>query len=157
MSVSEDYATFVTELFRGLGPVTIKRMFGGAGVYRDGLMFALIAEESLYMRVDGTTRADYEAEGSKPFTFEMKGGRTAQMAYFALPDRLYDEPDEAVRWGARALDAARRHRTTKPAKATRVAPAKKPAKPAPSGVSARKKATRSTPSPRSRTRARPPR
>jgi DNA transformation protein len=83
-------------------------MFGGAGVYCDGLMFGLIAGDTLYFKADGSNRAAYEAEGMEPFSYEARG-RTIQIgAYWQVPDRLFDEPDEMLAWARAALAAGRR-------------------------------------------------
>ncbi len=68
MAVSSEYKAFVAEQLEPLGPVTTRNMFGGAGVYLDGLMFGLIANETLYFKVDDRNRVDYESEGLGPFT-----------------------------------------------------------------------------------------
>jgi len=108
MAVSEDFQDHVRELLAGLGPLAIKRMFGGAGVYVDGAMFGLIAGETLYLKIDDASQAAFEAAGSGPFVFTMKDGRAAAMRYWRLPDEAADDPDEAVRWARLAVDAALR-------------------------------------------------
>ncbi len=107
----------VGELFAPLGVVTIRRMFGGAGVYLHGVMFALIADGETYLKVDAALRADLEAEGSGPFTYEKKNGETAVMAYYRLPDMAADDPVEASGWGRRALDVALKAQAAKATKA----------------------------------------
>ena len=71
----DPFHEFVTELFAPMGPVTIRRMFGGAGVYAAGVMFALLAEDEIYLKVDDALKAELEREGSAPFTFVMKDGK----------------------------------------------------------------------------------
>lgn len=73
MAVSAEFRDYVTDMFAGLGMVKIKLMFGGAGVYFKDQVFALIADERIFLKVNGETRPAFEREGSKPFTFEMKG------------------------------------------------------------------------------------
>ncbi len=97
----------IRDLFGALGPVRTRRMFGGQGIYAGELMFALEVGGELYLKVDDSTLAPFQAAGSRPFTYE-KAGRTAQMSYWRLPDRALDDPDEAARWGRLALDAAMR-------------------------------------------------
>ena len=71
----------------------------------------------MYLKADETTRPAFEAAGLSPFTFEMKDGSTATMAYYAAPEAIYDDEDERTRWTGLALDAAQRAK--KPAKARR--------------------------------------
>jgi DNA transformation protein len=96
------------EMFAGFGPVMVRRMFGGAGIYADGTMFALVADGVVYLKADAENVADFEREKMAPFTYETTKGRRAVMSYWQLPDRLYDSPDELAQWASRALAAARR-------------------------------------------------
>ena len=98
---------FIRELFAPFGPVAVKRMFGGAGIFRDGLMFGLIIRDVIYLKVDDTNADDFKREGSTPFTYTRgrKSGRPSEHAlpYWRLPERLYDDPDELAAWARRAL------------------------------------------------------
>ena len=103
---------FIRELFAPFGPVTVKRMFGGAGMWANGLVFGLIFDGAIFLKVDATSIPDFEREGSKPFVYtraKSKGrvGR-ASLSYWRLPERLYDDPDELAVWAARALAIAER-------------------------------------------------
>lgn len=114
MGVSNEYKAFVSDQLSGLGPVSVRSMFGGGGVFLDGVMFALIADERLYLRASDTTKADFEAEGMGPFTYE-KSGKRSIMAYWEVPERLYDEPDELTAWARRAFGIAFEAKQAKPA------------------------------------------
>ena len=105
MSVSEGYKNFVTDSLSGLGPVRVRNMFGGGGVFLGDVMFALIADETLYLKADKTTEPDFVAEGMAPFTYEAKGKR-AVMSYWRVPDRLLDCPEDLIEWAGRALAIA---------------------------------------------------
>jgi DNA transformation protein and related proteins len=103
---------FIRELFAPFRPVTVKRMFGGAGIWCDGLMFALIFDGAIYLKVDEASIPDFEREGSRAFVYsraKSKGrvGR-ASLSYWRLPERLYDDPDELAVWAARAFAIAER-------------------------------------------------
>jgi TfoX N-terminal domain len=74
MAREREFAGFVVESLRPLGPVSARRMFGGHGIFMDGLMFGLIADAQLYLKVDEGNRAAYEAEGLQPFTYARAGG-----------------------------------------------------------------------------------
>lgn len=120
MSASDSFADFLSDLLGGLGGVTVRRMFGGSGVFCDGLMFAIVADDVLFLKVDDGNRAAFEAEGLGPLTYEAKG-RTVVLPYWQVPERLFDEPDEMLAWARAALLAARRSAAKKP-KAKRKAP-----------------------------------
>ncbi len=107
---------FLQELLEKWGPVTARRMFGGHGLYRDGLMFAIVMNQQLYLKVDDHNRPDFEALGRTPFTYPMKGKDVA-LSYWSAPDVVFDEPAEAVRWARSAWDAAvRGHLAKAPAR-----------------------------------------
>src|SRR5690606_28898327 len=120
MAVSAEYKEFVAEQLEPLGPVRIRNMFGGAGVYFDDLMFGLIAGETLFFKVDDRNRADYEAEEMGPFVYEPPSGKSVAMSYYELPERLYDDADELVQWARKALDAALAAKAAKPAPKKRI-------------------------------------
>ena len=101
---------FIGDLFAQFRPVTVRRMFGGAGLYADGVMFGLVFDGAIFLKVDATSIPDFEREGSQPFVYtraKSKGrvGR-ASLSYWRLPERLYDDPDELVVWAERALAIA---------------------------------------------------
>lgn len=119
MAVSQEFLDFLQEALRGLGPVDARRMFGGAGLSVEGLTFAIVVDEALWLKVDDETRATFEAEGCEPFGYTAKGGRRVVMSYQRAPDRLLDDADELVAWGRMALAAARRAATRAPARVAR--------------------------------------
>jgi DNA transformation protein and related proteins len=97
---------FIRDLFAPFGPVTVRRMFGGAGIYCDGLMFGLVFDGAIYLKVDEASIPDFEREGSRPFVYSRKGtGGIVEhsLPYWRLPERLYDDPDDLAIWAARAL------------------------------------------------------
>jgi DNA transformation protein len=111
MPVSREYREFVLEQLGRVVPVTSRAMFGGVGVYAEGLFFALMAGETLYLKVDDTTRGDFEALGMQPFRpFD---GDKQVMKYFELPAELLEDPDALRPWIHRAVEVARRARKSK--------------------------------------------
>ena len=96
-----------------MDPEAIRDLFCDLGPVAGELMFALAARGELYLKADNGTAPEFEAAGSRPFTYE-KDGRTAQMSYWLLPDAAVDDPEEAARWGRLALEAARRAAARKP-------------------------------------------
>lgn len=107
MPVSDEFKAFLTDLFAGFGPVSIRSMFGGGGVFRDGVMFALIADDTLYLKVDETNRGDFEAEGMTPFTYTGKN-KPVSMSYWEVPEAVYDDPELFVEWSRKAFEVAQR-------------------------------------------------
>jgi len=108
MVASAGFAEFLREQLSPLGRVTMRRMFGKTGVFCDGLMFGMIADDTLYVRVDDHNKAVFkEAESVPPLNYE-KQGRTIDLSFWRVPERLLDEPDELVLWARAALAAAGR-------------------------------------------------
>jgi len=98
---------FIKELFAAFGPVSVRRMFGGAGIFADGLMIGLIADDAIYLKSDAQTSPAFEAEGLKPFTYGAKRKRVV-MSYWRMPERLFDDPEELAQWARAAFGAAQR-------------------------------------------------
>jgi DNA transformation protein len=111
MAVSEEYREYVRDLFTDFGPIRIRSMFGGAGIFRDDLMFGLIIEDQIYLKTDNHNRTDFEAAGQGPFLFERKDGRITAMSYYLIPDALYDDTGELSAWAQKAFAAAQRGAT----------------------------------------------
>jgi DNA transformation protein len=101
-------AEFIRELFSSFRPVTIRRMFSGAGLFVDGVMFALVVDQTIYLKVDEANEPDFLREDLPPFGYTTSKGRRALTSYRRMPDRLYDDPDELAQWAGKALQAARR-------------------------------------------------
>lgn len=125
MSASAGFIELLKDTMRGLGPVSVRRMFGGAGVYADGVMFALIADDTLYLKADASTQAAFEAEGLPRFGYEARNKRI-DLPYWRAPERLLDDSDEMTEWAGAALAVARRSAAAKPAPKRK--PGRKPRK-----------------------------
>jgi DNA transformation protein len=108
MAASADFLEFLQDQLKGLGHVTSRRMFSGAGIYCDGVIFALVLRDTLHFKVDDGNRAAYQAEGLRPFSYEARGRMVEMGAYWTVPERLFDDPDEMVEWARAALAAGRR-------------------------------------------------
>jgi len=106
MSVSNEYLTYVIDQLERIGLVRSRRMFGGAGLYFDGLFFALIADDVLYFKVDDSNRRDYEATGMGPFRpFPDKPN---VMQYYEVPIEVLENRDTLRDWAQKALRVAER-------------------------------------------------
>ena len=110
-AVSESFHAFALEQLSRVIPVTARKMFGGVGIYADGLFFALMDHDTLYLKVDDTNRGDFTARGLGPFQPFGEGGETMQ--YYPVPEDVLETPDELKLWAEKALDVARRAKTRK--------------------------------------------
>ena len=112
-------ADTIRELFAEFGPVDVRRMFGGAGVFVEGRMIALVSREMIYLKADAETIPDFEQEGLSAFSYSTKNGEHKLTSYWRMPDRLYDDPEELAQWARRAHAVAVRAaaRKDKPKKA----------------------------------------
>lgn len=125
--MSSGLTEHLIDALRPLGGIAARRMFGGAGMFRDGLMFGLIADEVLYLKADAETVAAFEAEGLGPFTYGTKNGDRVLTSYWRAPERLLDDDEEMRDWCRRATEVATR--AAKKKSATKKPPTKKaPAK-----------------------------
>lgn len=105
---SSEFVNYLLEQLTPLGEVSAKSMFGGWGIYHEGRMVALVADDTLYFKVDDANRPDFEREGLQPFRYERTGGTAAVMSYYQPPAAAIDDRDELCRWAQLGVDAARR-------------------------------------------------
>jgi DNA transformation protein len=108
MVASDSFAEFLCEQLAPLGRISFRRMFGKSGVFCDGVMFGMITDNMLYVRVDEDAKAFFKEAASFPPLNYAKKGFTIDLAFWRVPERLFDEPDELVAWGREALAAAHR-------------------------------------------------
>lgn len=111
MPVSEGYKVYVLEQLQMAGRVTAKPMFGGIGLYREGMFFALIADDALYFKVDDSNRAEFEQAGSKPF--RPFGDDSYSMHYYEVPADVLEDRSVMSDWAEKAVAVARRSATAK--------------------------------------------
>jgi DNA transformation protein len=98
--------TYLLELLAPLGPVSARRMFGGVGLFHSGMMFGLIANEELFLKVGDTNRPAYEAAGEAPFSYDTKHGPHTIGSYWRCPPELLDDADTFQAWARQAIEAA---------------------------------------------------
>ena len=103
MALSEEFTEYVLEQLRRVAAVQGKRMFGGMGLYLDGLFFAILQNDTLYLKVDDRNRGDYERSGMKPF--QPYADRPMTFQYYELPAAVLEDEDELRVWLHRALQA----------------------------------------------------
>lgn len=97
----------LADLFSSFGPVQARRMFGGAGLYADGLMFAIEAGGTIYLKADGELAAVLGARGSRPFSYEAKGQVRTMAGFWSVPEAALDDADDLAALARRSLDVAR--------------------------------------------------
>ena len=107
MPVSRELLDHIADQLRGFGPMTIRRMFSGAGLYRGGQIFGLVIRDVLYFKVGDGNRAAYLAAGAKPFVHRRRGATAATFSYYEVPAAVFDDPDLLVEWAEAAYAAAR--------------------------------------------------
>jgi DNA transformation protein len=109
MQSRSSFVEHVVEMLQPLGDVSARSMFGGWGVYCDGLMFALIANDELYLKGDDQTEAEYAAASMAPFIYENpKGTKRIEMSYYAATAEAMDDPVELLQWAKKGVAAAAR-------------------------------------------------
>ncbi len=128
MSPLSSFAQHAVDLLSSVGPVKARAMFGGYGLSLDGISIGLIAEDRLYLRVDDTSRPEFESAGSAPFIYPSKNGPMTMKNYWAIPEDAVDDAERAAKWGLLAAEASRRAEAAKSSpKASKGAKKKKPA------------------------------
>ena len=118
MSEAAADLAFAEDLFRGLGHVQARRMFGGAGLYAGGVMFALVDDGRIYLKADDALQGDLAAAGAVSWIYTERRGPKAgvpqQTSYWSLPEPALDDPDEACAWARRALAVAEAKKAAAP-------------------------------------------
>ena len=104
MPVSDGFQNFVVEQLEIVGTITAKKMFGGVGLYANGIFFALIAEDQLFFKVDDSNRPDFEAVEMGPFR---PYDDDRAMAYYEIPVDVLEDADELALWAEKAIGVAR--------------------------------------------------
>jgi DNA transformation protein len=104
-----EFTEHLNEVFERFGPITARKMFGGFGIYHDGLMFALVADDTLYLKADHESAGRFEREGLGRFEYD-KQGKRVKMSFYQAPAHIFDDRDEAAVWARLAFAAALRSR-----------------------------------------------
>ena len=107
-----EFADHLKDVFRLFGPIEVRRMFGGYGIYRDGIMFGLISDDALYLKADAENAAHFRKHGLSQFEYRRRG-KITKMSYYRAPDAAMDDSAEAARWAHRSFEAALRGNAAK--------------------------------------------
>lgn len=116
MPVTGNYLDYILDLLQETGPVEARRMFGGAGLYMNGLFFALIADDLLYFKVDESNLEDYKLAGMEPF----RPFGTYSMSYYQVPPGVMEDAAELRAWVQKSLRAAAKQGAKKKKRAKKV-------------------------------------
>lgn len=100
--------TAIEEMFQGLGAVTIKRMFGGKGIYHLGRIVAVELRGEMLLKADEKSAPEFAAAGATQWTYEGRKGNPVKMPYWSIPEEAYDDPDVMAKWVGLAYEAALR-------------------------------------------------
>jgi DNA transformation protein and related proteins len=106
MAVGAEFIEFIKDQMSGFAPVAVRRMFGGAGVSYAGVTFAIIVDETLYLKEGPDNAAEFDAESLERFSYSAKNRRRVEMSYRRAPSRLMDDMDEMTLWCHKAYEAA---------------------------------------------------
>jgi DNA transformation protein len=104
MDVSE-FVDYLKEVFEQFGHIHARKMFGGYGIYHDGVMFGLVADDTLYLKADENTARYFESRDLGQFEYD-KGGKIVKMSYYLAPEEILDNPEDAALWARRAYEVA---------------------------------------------------
>ena len=113
MSTETEFEIFLNELFEPVGSVTLRKMFGGLGIFRHGLMFGLVSDGKVCLKADTETESEFVAEDCEEWVYSGKG-KSVKMGYWHVPERLLEDPDEMKEWALKSFDVAVRADMKKP-------------------------------------------
>ncbi len=117
MSKKDDtFHEYVMDVLSDIPGITSRAMFSGYGIYKDGIIFAIIADGALYFKADTETEADFKEYGSGPFTYPMKNGKTTTLSYWLLPEEIMENRELLPEWVERAVAASKRAKRAKKTK-----------------------------------------
>ena len=114
MPKRSEFVDYLVEQLAPLGDVSARGMFGGWGIYSEGRMFALVADDTLYIKVDDANRADVEREGLQPFRYDRADKTVAVMSYYQPPTAALDDREMLCAWARKGIEAAARAAVKKP-------------------------------------------
>jgi len=112
-----EFVEYLHEVFMLFGPITARRMFGGYGIYHNGLMFGLVSDDTLYLKADAENSIHFELEGLSKFEYK-KNDRIMKMSYYMAPAEIMEDREQAEIWARRSYQAALRAQSSK--KKTRI-------------------------------------
>jgi DNA transformation protein and related proteins len=97
----------IEEMFAAVGPITIKRMFGGKGIYAGGTIIAIETDGDIFLKADTVSAPEFQRAGSSQWRYDGKG-KPVFMPYWSVPDDAFDDPEVMAQWVRLALKAGQR-------------------------------------------------
>jgi DNA transformation protein len=97
----------IEDMFQVVGPVTIKKMFGGLGIYARGIIIAIETDGEIFLKADAMSAPQFSSAGARQWTYDGKG-KSVSMPYWTIPDDAFDDPDEMAKWMKLAVEAGMR-------------------------------------------------
>jgi len=107
MAKEDAFVSYLLDMLQEFGPVNAKAMFGGYGIYRDEIIFAIVVDSTLYLKADDKNRTLYEEKGLTRFSY-MKNGKECFMSYYMAPEEAIENKDELYYWVRKGYKAAMR-------------------------------------------------
>jgi DNA transformation protein len=104
-SEEQEFVSYVVDMLQTIGPVYAKKMFGGHGIFLEGLMFALIADNELFLKADTESEDEFRERGLQPFTYNKKG-KLIKVSYYQAPEEAMEDSDMMNEWGNKGYSAA---------------------------------------------------
>jgi DNA transformation protein len=111
-----EFVAYVLDQLADLGSVTSRHMFGGTGLYFDGVFIAIVYQDALYLKADDENRAMFDEAGCEPFIFESRDGETIETSYRSVPPEILESADDLGKWARSAQEAALRKKARSPEK-----------------------------------------
>ncbi len=108
MAANSEFITYLNDLLAPIGPLTDGTFFGGHAFKSDGIQFAMVMGNTLYLRVDDTTRPEFEERGAEPFSYATKKKRVFVRTYFSVPEGLLEDQDELTVWARESIDVSKK-------------------------------------------------
>lgn len=103
----------IHDVLKNIPDITSQAMFGGWGIYKDGIIFALIADGELYFKVDDSNRCDFERLGSHPFVYSQGKHKQTTMSYWLLPEEIMANETELPQWIERSVNVSKQSKQKK--------------------------------------------
>jgi DNA transformation protein len=100
-----EFTEFLNEVFEQFGPIRVRKMFGGYGIYHEDIMFGLVAGDTLYLKADESTKDLFLSRGLDAFEYD-KHGKKVTMSYYLAPEEIFDDPEAAREWAKRSFEVA---------------------------------------------------
>ena len=107
-----EFVEYLHEAFAFFGPIDTKKMFGGYGIYHQGLMFGLVSDDALYLKADATNAHHFEKQGLGMFEY-IKGGKVMRISYYLAPAEVMEDREQGAVWARRSYEAALRSQKSK--------------------------------------------